>query len=102
MFVPTAAPEPGPAPTPQEQPTELVDDGFVDAVVTRWDDAYQNGMAKAVIRTASLNNLMVAPEDLVTYGSLTVGVRIRCFVDKPDPGFKVPRARDISIYADVE
>ena len=102
--VPTISPAPAPLEQPVEQPTELIDDGFVQAIVHKWSPEYGNGIAKVEYRyrTASLYNIMVNARDVVTFGTLKVDSLIRCRVGEPDPGFRIPRALEISIFQDQD
>lgn len=111
VYVPVEPPLPPPAPpriTPDvgpvepEQATELDNDGMVDAVVYKFDEAYENGMCRVTerYRSPSLYNLMIDKRDVITEGKLTKDVMVRVFVGPADDGYVIPRARLVSIYAE--
>ncbi len=77
-----------------------LEEGFVDAAVIQFDSGYGNGMAEIVkkYRRRKRHFLMVDRRDVVTLGNLKVGATIRCKIGEPDPGYRVPRGRQIEIY----
>jgi hypothetical protein len=106
QIVSSSVPE-APAPEAQtEEQTQSSPEGeWVDAVCTKYEPHFGDGMLKMEerFRRRGLSPrcwLVFSESDIVSYGQIKIGSRVYCLVDDPDYAGTCPRAREISLYLD--
>jgi hypothetical protein len=94
--------EPAPAIEEAEavSPATEPDVEIVEAIVTAFSDEFGDGRASVEpeFRRPHKHVLAVSRKNVVTYGNLRVGTRIRCLVGEIPPGFSTHEALEIQIF----
>lgn len=90
--------DPPPANTPVEEGE------WVDAICTKYEPFFGDGMLKIErrFRTPTRYWLSFRVADIVSEGRIHVNSLVHCLVGEPDYAGTCPRARQISLYKDVE
>jgi hypothetical protein len=73
---------------------------FVEAIVTKFDAAYGDGLAliEPEFRRPHKHVLRVSCQRVITYGNLRCGARMRCRVGEKLPGTSTREALEIQIF----